>query len=216
MQIDIISDTICPWCYIGEKQFDKALAIVKAERPDVAFETSWRPFQLSPDTPKDGVDRKASLERKFGSGRHAREIYKNIARAGAEVGIRFNFEAQDRTPNTLDSHRLIRWAGPQGCQDKVVAGLFKGYFIEGRDIGNIQVLSEIASENGMDAQIVQDLLKSDADIDQVKSDAAQAQELGITGVPAFVFNKKFIVGGAQDIDTFVRLLQKVISKMEDA
>ena len=214
MKVEIVSDTICPWCYIGEKKFTLALNHIKTQYPDLPVEVEWRPFQLYPETPKEGVNRKEAMKRKFGGGRQGREIAKTIEHNGAAVGIRFNFEAQEKTPNTLDSHRLIRWSKSAGCQDAVVEALFRGYFIEGRDIGDPEVLTAIAEESGMDASIVSDLLKTDADESAIRAQDIEARELGIAGVPAFIFNEKFTVGGAQDVETFVRIMNKVIEKLE--
>lgn len=214
MKVDIVSDTICPWCYIGEKKFEEALIHIKAQFPELPIEINWRPFQLHPETPKEGVNRKEAMKRKFGNGRQAREISKNITHNGATVGIKFNFEAQEKTPNTLDSHRLIKWAKAAGCQEEVVEALFRGYFTEGKDIGDANVLTAIAGEAGMDAAIVSDLLATDADESAVREQDIEAREMGISGVPAFIFNDKFTLGGAQDVETFVRIMNKVIEKLE--
>lgn len=215
MQINIISDTICPWCYIGERKFSQALKTITKERPDISFEINWRAFQLSPDTPKEGVDRKKSLKRKFGDGDHARAIYENIRQAGADAGLQFNFEAQERTPNTLDSHRLIRWSNFDGCQAEVVEALFKAYFMEGRDIGKAEVLIEIARDNGMDGDLVGELLASDADEEVIRAEDRASREQGIGGVPAFVFDNMFTIGGAQETETFERILRKIITRMDE-
>lgn len=214
MKIDIISDTICPWCYIGEKKFEKAVELVKESRPDVNFDVRWRPFQLSPETPKEGVDRKASMKRKFGDGEHVKAIGQTIKAAGAEEGIAFNFEAQEKTPNTLDSHRLIRWSESAGCQPEIVEALFQAYFIEGRDIGDATVLSEVAGACGMDAGLVAELLGKDTDLDLVREEDTLAREMGISGVPTFLINDSFMIGGAQDPETLCRLFLKVVEKEE--
>lgn len=214
MKIDIISDTICPWCYIGEKKFEKAIELVHEERPDVKFDVRWRPFQLHPETPIEGVDRKKSMKRKFGDGPHLKAMSDNLKNAGTEAGIAFNFEAQDKTPNTLNSHRLIRWSESAGCQPEIVEALFKAYFIEGRDIGNADVLVDIAKSCGMDADLVADLLTKDTDMDLVRHEDNQARELGISGVPTFLINDGFMVGGAQEPETLARLFLKVVAKEE--
>jgi predicted DsbA family dithiol-disulfide isomerase len=214
MKIDIISDTICPWCYIGEKKFDRAVELVHEVRPDVKFDVRWRPFQLHPETPKEGVDRKKSMKRKFGDGPHLKAMSDTLRAAGSEAGINFNFEAQDKTPNTLNSHRLIRWSESAGCQPQVVEALFQAYFIEGRDIGETRVLVDIAGACGMDAKLVADLLAGDTDIDLVTKEDVLARERGITGVPTFVINDGFMIGGAQDPETLCRLFLKVVEKKE--
>lgn len=214
MKIDIISDTICPWCYIGEKKFEKAVALLHETRPDVKFDVRWRPFQLGPDTPKEGVDRKASLKRKFGDGEHMKAISKVLKEAGAAEGIVFDFEAQKTTPNTLDSHRLIHWSEAAGCQPQIVEALFIAYFIEGRDIGDAKVLAEIADACGMDGALVAELLAGDKDLDLVAQEDRMAREMGISGVPTFLINDNFMIGGAQDPETLCRLFLKVIEKEE--
>lgn len=214
MKVDIISDTICPWCYIGEKKFEKAVALVKETRPDVTFDVRWRPFQLNPETPKEGVDRKASMKRKFGDGDHAKAIGRTIKAAGTEEGIAFNFEAQEKTPNTLDSHRLIRWSESAGCQPQVVEALFQAYFVVGRDIGDAKVLGDIAGACGMDAELICELLGKDTDLDLVREEDTLAREMGISGVPTFLINDSFMIGGAQDPETLCRLFLKVVEKEE--
>lgn len=214
MKIDIISDTICPWCYIGEKKFDQAVELVREQRPDVKFDVRWRPFQLNPETPKEGVDRKASMKRKFGDGAHLKALSESLREAGASAGITFNFEAQEKTPNTLDSHRLIRWSESADCQPQVVEALFEAYFIEGRDIGNADVLAEIAGACGMDAELVVELLGKDTDLELVEEEDNLAREMGIGGVPTFLINDSFIIGGAQESETLARLFLKVIQKEE--
>lgn len=214
MKIDIISDTICPWCYIGGKNFDAAIEIVRQERPDATFDVQWRPFQLHPETPKEGVDRKKSMKRKFGDGEHLKAMSENLRNMGKEVGIDFNFEAQEKTPNTLDSHRLIMWSKSAGCQPEMVEALFQAYFLDGRDIGNRDVLVEIAREQDMDADLVADFLDKDVDVKIVSEEDIMAREMGITGVPTFLINDGFMIGGAQEPETLARLFLKVISKEE--
>lgn len=214
MKIDIISDTICPWCYIGGKKFEAAIALVRQDRPDVEFDIRWRPFQLHPETPKEGVDRKASMKRKFGDGAHLKAMSENLHNAGKDVGIDFNFEAQEKTPNTLDSHRLIMWAESAGCQIEIVDALFQAYFLDGRDIGDRDVLVDIARTCGMDAELVADFLTKDVDIKVVTEEDILAREMGISGVPTFLINDGFMIGGAQEPETLARLFLKVISKEE--
>lgn len=214
MKIDIISDTICPWCYIGEKQFEKAIELVREARPDVKFDVRWRPFQLHPETPLEGVDRKKSMKRKFGDGPHLKAMSDNLRKAGAEAGITFNFEAQEKTPNTLNSHRLIRWAESANCQPEVVEALFQAYFVEGRDIGDATVLVDIAEACGMDSALVADFLARDTDIGLVQEEGNLAREMGISGVPTFLINDGFMVGGAQEPETLARLFLKVVEKEE--
>lgn len=194
MQIDIVSDTICPWCFIGKRRLEKALAA----RSDIAFEVNWRPFQLNPDMPAGGMDRATYVERKFGGPEGAERIYRAIAEAGESEGIAFAFERIARTPNTVDSHRLIRWAGGAGAQDRVVELLFRRYFLDGADIGDAAVLADVAGEAGMDGDLVAELLKGDEDADKVRAEDVTARQMGITGVPCFLIERKYAVSGAQD------------------
>ena len=205
MKIDIVSDTICPWCYIGKRKLEAALA----SRPDLAVEVTWHPFQLNPDMPEGGADRKSFTARKFGSIERAREIYDNIKNAGQDVDLEFNFHKIERTPNTLDSHRLIRWAYTAGCQDAVVEILFRRYFMEGEDIGDPAILIEAAKEAGMDFELVGELLAKDSDKDLVRSEDMKVREMGINGVPLFILGERFALSGAQDPSVFHRAFDRL-------
>lgn len=211
MQLDIVSDTVCPWCYIGKKRLDQALAIHGGEGITLA----WRPFQLDASIPPEGLDRKAYMEKKFGSER-AKEIGNTIREFGAAVGIDFRFDLIGKSPNTLDSHRLIRWASTAGCQNEMVESLFRRYFVEGQDIGSHDVLAEAAAEVGMDADIVRDLLSKDADKALIAREDATARELGIQGVPSFVINAQWVVTGAQEPETLVRMFNKLLAREAEA
>ena len=158
IKLDIISDPICPWCYIGKTLLDQALA----ERPDHPFEIAWHPFQLNPDMPADGMDRKEYLETKFGGKDGAIRAYAPVLERAEAAGLTIDFAAIPRTPNTLDAHRLIHWAGIEGRQMPVAMALFRAFFEEGRDIGDADVLSDIADSAGMDAAVVRKLLQSTA------------------------------------------------------
>eukprot|EP00435_Cladocopium_sp_Y103_P076572 s1_g311.t1 len=183
MQLDVISDTVCPWCYIGKKRLDKA--VEAWDRKDVDIAISWRPYQLDATIPAEGVDRQKYYERKFGSER-AKEAGKMISELGEKEGINFAFDKIKRSPNTLDSHRLVRWAGTAGLQMEAVELLFKRYFEEGEDVGNAEVLIEVASDIGMDANLVKELLATDSDRKQVEYEDHLAREMGVTGVPCFL------------------------------
>lgn len=208
MQLDIISDTVCPWCYIGKKRLEKA----QLERPLIDFEINWRPFQLDPTIPAEGVDRQAYIERKFGAER-AKSAGNAIREAGEMEGISFAFDKIKRSPNTLDSHRLIKWAGSAGVQNKVVDQLFARYFEDGENIGEHSVLLEAATDAGMDVDIVRDLLKSDSDLKQTQLEDQQAREMGISGVPCFLFEGKFAIVGAQEVSSLTRYIDKVEAKL---
>lgn len=208
MQIDVISDTVCPWCYIGKRRLDQAVA----QRPDLGIEVNWRPYQLDPDVPKEGVERRAYFRAKFGDGERIKGARDALMSYGAELGIAFDFEKAEKRPNTIDSHRLIRWASSVGVQDAVVEAIFKAYFEDGRDIGAAPVLIEIAAACGMDGELVEELLASGADIDLVTREAGLAGQMGVQGVPAFVLNGKYMLVGAQDTDALVRVFDKVVAK----
>lgn len=207
MQLDIVSDTVCPWCYIGKKRLDEALEIQGGE----GISLVWRPFQLDASIPEGGVDRKAYMEKKFGTEK-ARTVGNTIREFGEAVGIAFRFEKIERSPNTLDSHRLIRWAGTAGCQNEMVDILFRRYFEDGEDIGSHDVLADAATEAGMDADIVRDLLLKDADKELIRQEDMLARQMGISGVPSFVVNSKWVMVGAQEPETLVRMFNKLLAR----
>ncbi|MDO9126311.1 MAG: DsbA family oxidoreductase [Parvibaculum sp.] len=207
MQLDIVSDTVCPWCYIGKKRLDEALQIHGGE----GISLVWRPFQLDASIPDGGVDRKAYMEKKFGTEK-ARTVGNTIREFGEAVGIDFRFEKIERSPNTLDSHRLIRWAGTAGCQNEMVDILFRRYFEDGEDIGSHDVLADAATEAGMDADIVRDLLLKDADKELIRQEDMLARQMGISGVPSFVVNSKWVMVGAQEPETLVRMFNKLLAR----
>jgi predicted DsbA family dithiol-disulfide isomerase len=208
MQIDVISDTVCPWCYIGKRRLERALSL----RPQIEFDVRWRPFQLDPTTPVEGVDRKTYIERKFGSSEKIKPIHAALLKAGEDEGIAFAFEKITRTPNTLNSHRVIRWSHSLGLQDKLVELLFRRYFVEGADIGQIKVLAAIADEVGLDGELVEELLSSDADRESVEREDTMARKIGINGVPTYLIGGKVLVNGAQDAEHLVRVIDHVASE----
>ena len=212
MQIDIISDTVCPWCFIGKRRLEEALA----QRPDLEVEVNWRPYQLDPNVPREGVDRKDYMRAKFGDQPRVKGTSETIKEFGAQLGIAFDFDKQTRRPNTIDSHRLVKWAAGVGVQDAVVEALFKAYFEDGRDVGDAAVLTEIAAACGMDGELVEELLASDADRDMVLGEAMRAGEMGVQGVPAYVFDGRYIITGAQDAAVLVRVIDKVLAKQAEA
>lgn len=212
MQIDVISDTVCPWCYIGKRRLERALSL----RPQIEFDVRWRPFQLDPATPLEGVDRKTYIERKFGSSEKIKPIHAALLKAGEDEGISFAFEKIARTPNTLNSHRVIRWAHSLGVQNQLVERLFRAYFVEGADIGQIKVLAAIADEVGLDGELVDELLNSDADRESVEREDTMARKIGINGVPTFLIGGKVLVNGAQDAEHLVRVIDRVASDGENA
>ncbi len=208
MQIDIISDVVCPWCFIGKRRLEKALA----ERPDAGIQINWHPFQLNPDMPQEGRDHKEYYREKFGGDERVRELVDNMTAAGAAEGLNFDFAAIGKSPNTLAAHRLIRWAAGVGCQGELVEALFRAYFIKGRDVGDHDVLAGIAGEAGMDAGLVSDLYAQGRDIKLVGEDITAARQLGIRGVPFFIFDHKYSVAGAQEPEVFVDLIDKILAE----
>lgn len=205
--IDIVSDVMCPWCYIGQKRLESAMEQV----PDVPVTLHWRPYQLDPTLPPEGKDRKTYLEEKFGGAERARSLYENVRQAGAGEGIEFAFDKIAVSPNTLDAHRLIRWSGSsgEGVQNKLARRLFELYFEEGANIGDHTVLIGAARDVGMDVSIVESLLATDSDRDKVTEEIATAQRMGVTGVPCFLLEGRYAVVGAQDASTLADAIRKV-------
>ena len=211
MEIDIIFDTVCPWCYIGKRRLEMALSM----RPQIRVKLNWRPFLLNPEMPPEGIDRTAYLVKKFGSESRTNRIYGTIGEAGQSVEIDFAFERIGKTPNSVDSHRLVRFAHERGLADEVVEALFVEFFINGRDIGNLRVLTEIGAANGLDAQEVEAYLNTDADVGAIHDENVHAHRLGINGVPSFAFNEKFVISGAQEPQVLARMLDAALAT-EDA
>ncbi|TDH39512.1 DsbA family oxidoreductase [Pseudohoeflea suaedae] len=209
--IDIVSDVMCPWCYIGKRRLDAALKDIGA---DIPLDVRWRPYQLDPTLPKEGKDRRAYLENKFGGPEAAERAYANVRAAGAEENIPFHFEQIEVSANTLDAHRLIRWAGSQGTdvQDRMVDILFRMYFEDGRNIGDDAVLLEAAGEAGLDQKIVRELLESGADRDAVTQEIAMAQKMGVTGVPCFILDGKHALMGAQPAELIAKAIRQIASE----
>ena len=207
MQIDIVSDTVCPWCFIGKRRIGRAMAM----RPHVNFDVFWRPYRLDPTIPREGVDRRAYLKAKFGDSPRSSAMGDAIRAEGAGEGIEFAFDKIAKSPNTLDSHRLVRWAASAGVQDDMVERLFRAYFIDGRDVGDPAVLSAIAGEAGMDGELVATLLAGDADLEAVEREAGLANEMGISGVPTFIFDSKFMISGAREAELLVRVIDKALA-----
>lgn len=202
IKLDIISDPICPWCYIGKANLDRALEACG----DHPFVIEWHPFQLNPAMPANGMDRRTYLENKFGGQKGAIEVYSRIDDAAKVAGMDINWPGITRTPNTLDAHRLIHWAGIEGRQTPVVAALFGAYFKDGRDIGEAQVLCDIAARCGMDAAMVRQLLDGDGDVQDIKVRDAHSREMGVTGVPTFIVAGQAVVSGARPPDFWAEVI----------
>jgi predicted DsbA family dithiol-disulfide isomerase len=211
LQIDVISDVMCPWCFIGKRRLEKAAA-----QSSMPLEVRWKPFQLDPTLPPEGKDRRRYLEEKFGSEERIAQLYGNLAEVGKGEGIPFAFERIAVSPNTLDAHRLIRWAGEAGKQDQVVEALFRAYFLEGRNIGDHAVLSDIAASAGMDKNRIASRLESDEDRDVVQNEIAAAQDMGVTGVPTFILVGRYALVGAQPPEELAHAFDMVAEKLSAA
>ncbi|MGB8817133.1 MAG: DsbA family oxidoreductase [Rhizobiaceae bacterium] len=210
IKIDIVSDVVCPWCLLGKARLEEALKSL----PEVNAEIHWRPYQLDPSIPRGGVDRKTYMENKFGPGPQLGEAHGRLESMGKEVGVNYKFDAIKVSPNTMDAHRLIRWAaqaGP-GIQDKIVDRLFRLYFEEGQDIGDHQVLIKAAGDCGMDPAIVTSLLPTDAEEAGVIGEIATSKQIGIQGVPCFIFNQKYAVSGAQTPNILIEALNQAMQE----
>jgi predicted DsbA family dithiol-disulfide isomerase len=207
--IDVVSDVMCPWCYIGKRRLEQAL-----ERSPYELEIHWRPFQLDGTLPPGGKDRQAYLAEKFGSAEQASQIYENVSAAGDLEGIPFAFDKIEVSPNTLDAHRLIRWAGGAGqdLQDRIVESLFQAYFIYGENIGDRDVLVRIAEDAGMDGELVGEMLEKDADKDLVSREIELSHKMGVTGVPTFIVDNKYAIIGAQPAEQLLEAIHAIVSQ----
>ncbi|MFT6444629.1 MAG: putative DsbA family dithiol-disulfide isomerase, partial [Sulfitobacter pontiacus] len=198
-------DPICPWCYIGKAHLDRALE----SEPDHPFAIEWHPFQLNPDMPAEGMDRRAYLEGKFGGKEGAVRAYAPVVEHAEKAGLKINFEAMQRTPNTLNAHRLIHWAGIEGRQTAAVSALFKAYFVDARDIGDAEVLADIADGIEMDASVVTRLLATDEDMEDIRKRDAHSREMGINSVPTFIVGGRHAVPGAQPPELWKKVLAEL-------
>ena len=205
-RIDIVSDAICPWCYIGKRQLERALALLAPE--GLHFSVHWNPFQLNPDMPKGGRDRVAYRAVKFGSAERARELDERVASAAAGVGLSFRQDLILRTPNTLDAHRLIWLAGKEGVQDAVMEAVFAAYFTQGRDIGDSAVLADCAAEAGMDRASVAEFLAGNVAANEMLAADRAAREADVNGVPAFFLDGYSLFSGAMPAETMAEALRK--------
>jgi predicted DsbA family dithiol-disulfide isomerase len=203
--LDIYSDPICPWCYIGKARLDRALE----SRPDHPFEIRWHPFQLNPDMPPEGISRDEYMALKFGDAQGILAAHRPVIEAAEHAGITFDFPAITRTPSTLDAHRLIHWAGLEGRQNAMVAALFRAYFREGRDIGDHDTLLDLARQSGLDAALIERLLGTDADANLIREADRMARARGISGVPFFIIDGKYAVSGAQPVQVWQNVIDEL-------
>lgn len=212
LRVDVISDTVCPWCFVGKRRLEKAIAS-RADRYEV--EVHFHPFQLNPDMPKEGMERRAYYERRFGSWDHFQQMQANLAQVGLGEGIHFAFDKIERAINTVDSHRLVWFASRHGKGNEAVEALFRAQFEQGRDVSDHAVLQEIGESIGLDAGEVRAFLASDEAADVVVATDRQARQLGVSGVPFFVFGEKWAVSGAQPPEVLAELLDKAAEDAAD-
>lgn len=210
LTIDVVSDVMCPWCYIGKRRLEQALQL----EPGIDVEIRWRPFQLDGTIPEGGMSRRQYLANKFGGDEGARQVYSQIEEAGTAENLPFAFDIIEKSPNTLNAHRLIRWAATTGHQNDLVEELFRLFFTDGSDIGDKEVLADAAEKVGMDRDVVERLLSGDSDREEVKAEIAQAQQMGVTGVPCFIIDQKYAVMGAQQPETLVQAFQQALADRE--
>jgi len=204
-RLDIFSDPVCPWCYVGKANLDRALG----QHPDHPFQIQWHPFQLNPDMPPEGVAKRAYLEEKFGGKARVDAVHDRLREVARAAGVDMDPDKPQRMPNTLDAHRLIHWAGIEGLQSAVVTALMRAYWVEGRDIGDPDTLAAIAGENGMDREATLRLLHSAADADDIQSRDRDARHKGVNAVPTFLIAQHYVVSGAQPTETW----EKVIAEL---
>jgi len=205
--VDVISDVICPWCYIGKRRLEKAITAA-----DEQISVRWHPFQLNPTMPKEGIIRKDYRTRKFGSWERSQELDAKVIAVGEAEGIHFAFDKIERTPNTVDAHRLIWLADQYGCQDAVVEALFRAYFIEGKSIGNQETLIDVGAEVGLDQQAVETMLNSDQGMDVIEKAGELSKRHQLTGVPFFIINNAITLSDAQEPDTFLDAFRQFVDR----
>ncbi|MGJ4904470.1 DsbA family oxidoreductase [Bradyrhizobium sp. HKCCYLRH2060] len=207
--IDVVSDVVCPWCYIGKKRIEEALKLV----PDVPVEVNFRPFFLNPWVPREGISREQYLTTKFGSVEAYKGIAGRVVAAAEQEGLSYHPDRVARQPNTIDCHRLIRWAGEIGKAPEMKQRLMELYFRDGGDLTDVEVLVQAAADCGLDAEVVRKMLATDEDVALVSAQAQEAAEKGISGVPTYVFAQKYAVSGAQDPQMLARAIRQVSAEV---
>ena len=205
IQLDIYSDPICPWCYIGTIHLERALETLN-ENP---FQIKWHPFQLNPEMPKNGMDRKKYLEQKFGSISGFASAYRPVIEHTKNFNIDLKLDKIQTTPNTMNAHRIINWALLEDCQNKIVSELFKAYFVNGLDLGNNKILAKLASKYFMDEKSILRLLNSDNDISKIIDKDRTARRMGIKAVPMFIVADQYAVSGAQTADLWQTVVKDI-------
>ena len=209
MNIDVISDVVCPWCFIGKRHLESALVAWRKDHPgEEQPQVRWHPFQLNPQLPRSGVPRAEYIATKFGGPQRAKEIYARVANAGARAGIAFDFDRIAVQPNTLNAHRLIHHAGPSGRQDAMAEALFRAYFLEGTDLSRDDTLADVAARAGFDRNEISAYLSRDEDKALIEDQDQHARSLGVEGVPFFIFNRRYSVSGAQPPEAILDVMGK--------
>lgn len=211
IRLDIISDVVCPWCYVGKAYLDRALE----QRADHPFAIEWHPFQLNPEMPANGMDRRAYLEAKFGGKEGAVRAYVPLVEHATSAGVALNHDLIQTIPNSLDAHRLIHWAGLEGRQTPMVSALFRAYWTEGRDIGDPEVLADVAAGVGLDRAVMLRLLRGEGDRDAIRARDSHARSRGVTAVPTFIIAERHAVQGAQSTETWLKIIDEIIENMKD-
>ena len=212
VRIDVVSDVVCPWCFIGKRRLEKALAL----KPDVPVEVHWHPYFLNDWVPPEGMSREDYLTTKFGSSERYSGIAQRVSAAAAEEGLTYAADKMKRQPNTTDCHRLIKWADGIGRAAEMKQKLMDIYFTEGADLSNRAVLVQAASDVGLDPEDVREALASDQDVAQVEQEAQSAKDAGIEGVPCFIFGGKFAVSGAQAPEYLAEAIERMAQAGRDA
>ena len=207
LKIDIVSDVVCPWCAIGYKKLSEAMTQLDDE---ISFEVNWKPYELHPEIPEEGFDKKEYYKIKFGKSSGSNDRFNFISDEGKKVGLEFNFKKSKNLPNTFLAHRLLWLSRSKNIQDTLAEALFHAYFTDGRDIGDQDELIEIASEYGLNREEIRKFFKTNIGHDEVLREENRAREMNIFSVPTYIFNKKYLLVGGQEPDTFVAYMKKVI------
>lgn len=212
LSIEVVSDIVCPWCYVGKRRLRRAIDLM----PGSSIDVQWRPFRLDSTIPTGGIPRQEYLTRKFGSVEAAAPMYEQLTRIGPEEGISFHFDRITRSPNTVNAHRLIKWATADGIADDVVERLFEAYFSEGLDVGDTEVLARLAEEAGFTGKPVNERLDTDEDRDQTVAEIEHATHTGVNGVPCFIIDRRIVVMGAHPPETLVQAMEEALAERDSS
>ena len=207
LKIDIVSDVVCPWCAIGYKKLSKAMEDLNEE---ILFEVNWKPYELHPEIPTEGFNKEEYYKIKFRNSNGSKDRFNHITEEGKKAGLEFNFDKSKNLPNTFLAHRLLWFSRSKDMQDIIAEALFHAYFTEGRDIGSIHELISISTENGLKKSEIKNFLKTDVGSDEILREELRAKEMKIFSVPTYIFNKKYLLVGGQEADTFKSYMKKVI------